>query len=196
MDMVYAIVIWRVFMLLPRPDPGHGTWKSLSAMLMSNIESVALVAISLVIIITYWIQNNRLYGSLKATDTKHTALSIFQLFLLMVFLYSLRMGVVFEGALGTKVLESLSAAALGLSSMGAWAYAIGRGGLLSDRVTLQGAKMMQDRYLAEPLAALLTIPCAFIGPAAWEVAWLSFIPLAWLLRRRRRRLNHATTGKA
>ena len=41
------------------------------------------------------------------------------------------------------------------------------------------------KTLAEPAAALLTIPCAFIGPWLWEIAWLMFIPAGQILKRMR-----------
>ena len=54
----------------------------------------ALILVGLAVTIIYWGQNNALNGKLKRTDTFHTVISIFQLFSLLLFLYSLRLGVV------------------------------------------------------------------------------------------------------
>jgi hypothetical protein len=62
--------------------------------------------------------------------------------------------------------------------------------LLSPAIRREDADDFQIRILAEPLTALTTIPCALIGPWAWELAWL-FYPL-WvnvLRRRKNKSLN-------
>ncbi len=36
----------------------------------------------------------------------------------------------------------------------------------------------------EPLSALVTLPFAFVGEMAWNLAWFAYIPIAALLRKR------------
>ena len=88
-DVVYAIVIWRMFMLLPKPtaeqlSPGH-----IQDFLITNLGAFLVIIIGIVIVIIYWIQNNTLFGNLRSTDSRHTVLSILQLFFLLIFLLSL-----------------------------------------------------------------------------------------------------------
>ena len=65
-------------------------------------------------------------------------------------------------------------------------YAIKNHGLLFPEVTEQCAHRLRDRILAEPITACITIPFAFVGPISWEISWLSYPLVVWLVRRRRR----------
>jgi hypothetical protein len=97
----------------------------------------------------------------------------------------MRMGTFFEGTVGARVFESASAALLGLTSAAGWYYAMHNQRLVREDMTGEEARDLLVKVLAEPFAALLTIPCAFIGPIVWEIAWLSFIPFAQLLKKLR-----------
>jgi uncharacterized membrane protein len=186
-DVVYAIVIWRIFMLIPKPAEANWAWDAIGPFLFDNILTFILAFIAVAIIIIFWIQNNVLLGNLERTDGRHTALSILQIFFLLLFLLSIRLGINLGGSAGTRVLESTAAAFVGISSTWAWAYARKNRRLISDDLSDAEARRMLDRTLAEPAAAIITIPCAFIGPWAWELAWLSLIPITQLLKRRRRK---------
>ncbi len=184
MDVVYALVIWRLFMLMPRPEK-IGEWRSLYSFLWSNAELYVIAGLGLVIVIIYWIQNNALFGYLDRTDGRHTATSIVQLFFLLLFLYSIRLGLDFPGESHARALESVTVALLGIASIAGWRYAMKNSRLLSPDVSNQKAGQISDQILAEPIAAGITLPCAFLGPIIWELAWLSYIPVSYWLRRRR-----------
>jgi uncharacterized membrane protein len=186
MDVVYAIVIWRIFMLLPRPERGDWTWESVSLMLSANVIDIVVVIIALIIVIIYWLQNNALFGNLDRTDNRHTAIAILQIFFLLLFLYSIRLGVLFDGGLGPRVLESVTAALVGIASVLGWSYAIKNHRLLAPDVAEQEARQLLERILVEPTTALITIPCALIGPILWEVAWFLYPLLVFLAKRRKR----------
>ncbi len=49
---------------------------------------------------------------------------------------------------------------------------------------------VQIEGFAEPLAALVTLPFAFLGELAWNLAWLAYIPSAAFLRRRDRSVGN------
>ena len=183
MDVVYALVIWRLFMLMPRPEK-IGEWRSLLSFLSSNAELYVIAGLGLVIVIIYWIQNNALFGYLDRTDGSHTTISIFQLFFLLLFLYSIRLGFDFPGESHAHAFESVTAALMGIASITGWRYAMKNRRLLSSEVTNQRANQIFDQNLAEPIAAGITLPCAFLGPIIWELAWLSYLPVSYWLRRR------------
>jgi len=185
MDVVYALVIWRLFMLMPRPEK-IGEWRSLSSFLSSNAELYVIAGLALIIVIIYWIQNNALFGYLDRTDSRHTAISIVQIFFLLLFLYSIRLGLDFPGESHARALESVTAALVGVASIAGWRYAMKNRRLLSPEVTTQRADQIFDQNLAEPIVAVITLPFAFIGPIVWEIAWLSYLPVSYWLRRRRR----------
>jgi uncharacterized membrane protein len=185
-DVVYAIIIWRIFMLLPKPTAAQLTGEHIGAFLSDNIGAFVLVFIGIAITIIYWIQNNVLFGNLQTTDTRHTILSILQLFFLLVFLQSLRLGIDSGPSVGTRAFESIAAAMAGIAGGWGWAYAVKNHRLLLPEVTEQYAHQLRDRILAEPITAIITVPFAFIGPILWEISWLSYPLVVWSVRRRRR----------
>ena len=185
-DVVYAIIIWRAFTLLPRPTAEQMSWEHIGAFLSANIGSFVLVFIGIVVTIIYWLQNNVLFGNLQSTDSRHTILSILQLFFLLVFLVSLRLSIDLGASTGTRALESIAAALVGIAGGWGWLYAIKNHRLLLPEVTEQYARHLRDRILAEPITAIITIPLAFVGPIIWEISWLSYPLVVWLVRRRRR----------
>ena len=185
-DVVYAIVIWRIFILLPSPTAEQLRWEHIGTFLGTNIGVFLMVIIGIAVTIIYWIQNNVLFGNLQSTDSRHTILSILQLFFLLVFLVSLRDGIELGPSTGTRALESATAALVGIAGAWGWSYAIKNHRLLLPDVTEQYAYRLRDRILAEPITAILTLPCAFVGPILWEISWLSYPLVVWLVRKRRR----------
>jgi uncharacterized membrane protein len=185
-DVVYAIIIWRAFTLLPRPTAEQLSWEHIGAFLSANIGGFLLVFIGIVVTIIYWLQNNVLFGNLQSTDSRHTILSILQLFFLLIFLVSLRLGIDLGASTGTRALESIAVALVGIAGGWGWLYAIKNHRLLLPEVTEQYARHLRDRILAEPITAIITIPFAFVGPILWEISWLCY-PLVVLLVRGRRR---------
>lgn len=183
-DVVFAIVLWRLFMLIPRPGEGGWNWDSITAMLASNILTLIIVAIGVAVVIIYWLQNNVLFGNLDRTDGLHTALSILQIFFLLLFLYSIRVGATLEASSGTRAFESCTAALVGIAATLSWSYAIKNRRLVSPDLTDEQARDLQIRIVAEPITALITLPCAFIGPWIWEASWLLYPLIASILKRR------------
>jgi hypothetical protein len=108
-DVVYALVLWRIFQVIPRQD--HTAWTPgyFLSFFADNAMTFVLALIGLAVTIIYWIQNNSLFGDLDRTDGRHTALSIVQLFCLLLFLKALRISVEMEPSIGTRILESAGA---------------------------------------------------------------------------------------
>ena len=182
-DVVFAVVLWRFFTFLPKPNEGNLDWGTIGAFLSANLDRLVIVFLGVVIVIVYWIQNNALFGNLQRTDAKHTALAILQVFFLLFFLYIIRIGVSFEGTIGARFMESVAAALVGFTAVFSWMYAKQDHRLLSPALSQQDADDFQIRILAEPLTALITMPFAFIGPVAWELAWLVYPLCVKVLRR-------------
>ncbi len=185
-DVVYAIVLWNVFLLIPEPEKEEWVLETMSSFLSANILTLALVAIALAITIIFWLQNNTLFNNLDRTDGRHTALSILQIFFLLLFLHSIRLGVVLGASDGTRAFESIAAALMGIMAAWGWSYANKNRRLVSPDVTDQYARRLRDRILAEPITAIITLPLAFVGPALWEIAWLSYPLVVFLVRHWRR----------
>jgi uncharacterized membrane protein len=86
LDVVYGIVIWRLFSLLPKPEGDDLAWASVGGMLADEWLTLLVVAVGLAVVIVYWLQSNLLFGYLEITDTRHTTFGILQIFFLLLFL--------------------------------------------------------------------------------------------------------------
>ena len=56
--------------------------------------------------------------------------------------------------------------------------------LVRSDVTDSDRLDVQIEAYAEPLTALVTLPLAYVGELWWNLAWLTYIPISALLRRR------------
>jgi uncharacterized membrane protein len=185
-DVVFGITIWRLFVLLPRPDE-NPEWVSLLDMLADSVLNFAVVLIALVIVIIYWVQSNLLFKYLVRTDTWHIVLSIGQLFSLLLFLYAIRVGIELEADASTRIFESAMACLLGVFSFSAWYYAVNKGNLVTDELDTGEAKAITERIKAEPVTAAITIPFA-AGMWIWELSWFIYPFVVYLYNRRKKRL--------
>jgi uncharacterized membrane protein len=195
-DVVYGLVIWWLFLFIPRPGEEGWGWRDAGTFVSENLPVLILIVIGVTFTIIYWSQNNLLTSSLSRTDGRHTTLSIVQIFLLLLFLFSLRIGIELGGSLETRLFESVAAALVGYAGSWGWAYAIKKRRLLREDVTDAEAAGIADRILAEPIAATLTIPAAFIDPLVWELTWLTYPLIVKLLSRRRPRRQDDGGGSA
>jgi hypothetical protein len=180
-DVVYGIIIWQLFMLIPTPDSVGKEWGSLGAYLDDSGLTLVVVLVGVAWAIVYWIQSNRLFAVLETTDSWHSTFSILQLFFLFVFLYSMQLGVDIGGMTFTWALESGSATAVGLCSLLAFEHARRRRRLLHADVTDDEARQIAHRCCAEPITTGITIPFAFIpGPLlfgfnlTWEFSFFLY----------------------
>ena len=188
-DVVYGLILLRLFTLIPKPVSAEGAWHSFGEYMGDNAFTLITVVIGVMFVIIYWLQSNTLMGNLQKSDSKHTILTIIQLFALLLFLMSLNLGVVLGGSAFTRVLESATAALTGLSGALAWRYGIRNRRLIQPDVSDFDAQKILDGVLAEPLTALLTIPFAFAGPWFWEASWLLLIPTNMVLKRIRKKAS-------
>ena len=183
MDVVYAIMLWRAFQLLPRPTKADWSLEGMKAFMSANALGYILILVFVLLVIIYWIQNNVLFGNLDHTDGKHTALSIAQLFSLLLFLYAIKLGMDVGAGAATRAIESITALLVGLTSAAAWGYAIKNRRLLAPEVTQEHAEKLRKRYYAEPVTAFITIPFAFVGPIVWELSWFLYPFMVKLFKR-------------
>jgi len=182
-DVVYGLILLRLFTPSPIPVSADGEWHTFGEYMSANAFTLIIVVIGVMFVIIYWLQNNVLLGNLEKSDSKHTILSIIQLFALLLFLMSLNLGVVLGGSIFTRILESATAALTGLTGAMAWRYGIKNRRLIQPDVNDFDAQKILDSVLAEPLTALMTIPFAFAGPWLWEASWLLLIPTNMILKR-------------
>ena len=183
-DVVYALVIWRLFTLFPHPenDESRSVWEVLTG----DPHAVLLVVIGIVIVIIYWGQNNLLFGCLERTDMQHTAIAIVQLFCLLLFLYAIRVGVEYEPQSDTRLFESITAMLVGVPGYLGWRHAR-RAGLISPELPEDETDEISVNILAEPITAAITIPFAIFTPLLWEAAWFSYPLVVGVLKKRQKK---------
>jgi len=172
-DVVFGLAIVRLIFLLPRPEDGLGSVATVTELFKDASGPLAMVAIGLAWTIIFWIQNNRVFGALERTDTKHTVLSLLQVCAMLLFLYAVRLGVDFDGQLGAMLAESLAAALMGGLAIAGWLYAV-RNKLVVEAASAADKRQITASLLGEPITALLTVGIAFLGPGWWTLAWLVF----------------------
>jgi uncharacterized membrane protein len=183
-DVVFGITIWRLFILLPRPDE-NPEWNSLIDMLLDSGLNYIVVVIALIIVIVYWIQSNLLFKYLVRTDRWHIALSIGQLFSVLLFLYAIRVGIEFEASASSRAFESVMACLLGVFSFFAWHYALHKGKLVTEELDADEAEAISERIKAEPVTAALTLPFA-AGMWMWELSWFLYPFIVYFYKRRKK----------
>jgi len=186
MDVVFGVLLIRIFTLLPHPiKPETGVFDPL--VIFTGGENFLMFIIGFILITIYWIQNNKTSGNLVATDGRHTVLSILQLLFLLLYLYSVRLDMETQSDVLALFMQSVSLALAGFAGVAAWVYASKRGELVSEAVSSEEANQLKVSILAEPLAAAFTIPFAFIGPGIWNLSWLSVIVFGIFLKRRHKK---------
>ena len=181
-DVVYGVALVLIVTWLPLPEESHAAgalWIiDLWAEYSNNIIGVI---IGLVFTIMYWIRSNTLMTALDHTDGVHTGLTIASVFFLLLLLYVVRVSAE-VAAPSRRVGESIAVALIGIAAGAAWWWAR-RKGLVREGITKEEMLGVQIEAFAEPLAALVTLPFAFVGELAWNLSWLAYIPIAAFLRR-------------
>ena len=182
-DVVYGVALVLVVTWLPLPEESHSTgavW--LFDLWVEYSNNIIAVIIGLAFTIIYWIRSNTLMTALDRTDGVHTGLSIASVFFLLLLLYVVRVSAE-VAAPSRRAGESIAVALIGIAAGTAWWWAR-RKGLVREGITKEEMLGVQIEAFAEPLAALVTLPFAFVGELAWNLSWLAYIPIAAFLRRR------------
>lgn len=186
MDVMFALMLYRVLAPLPMPsEEDEWVWEFGAIVgLGQEIGPALLMAIiGVILIVIYWLQNNKLLGNLARTNGPHVSFSIGQLVFLVLYAYAMSIAEDFDSPT-TRALQSLALAGVGFCGFFGFRYAARERRLLSDSMSDKEAEALKISVLPEPVAALLTIPLAFIGPWAWEIGWLVMLPIGSWLRRR------------
>jgi uncharacterized membrane protein len=182
-DVVYAVALVLIIQWLPMPAESHAEGAvSFMALFSEYATNMVAVLIGLVFIIMYWLRSNTLLTALDRTDSVHTALSIASVFFLLLLLYVVRVSHEVAGP-SRRAGESVAVALIGLAAAAGWWWAR-RKGLVREGITKEEMLGVQIEAFAEPMAALVTLPFAFVGEVAWNLAWLAYLPIAAILKHR------------
>jgi len=182
-DVVYAVALVLIIQWLPLPDEsqsGGAVW--LGELWAEYSDNIVAVVLGLAFTIIYWLRSNTLMTALDRTDGVHTGLSIASVFCLLLLLYIVRVSAE-VAAPSRRAGESVAVALIGIAAGAAWWWAR-RKSLVRAGMTKEETIGIQIEAFAEPLAALVTLPFAYVGELAWNLAWLAYVPIAAALRRR------------
>ena len=185
MDVVFALILWRLFSRLPKPEHMDMTQDALIAFWNSAKADLEIIIIGVLLVVFYWIQNNRLFGYLERTDTRHTAISLIQIFALLFFLYTNNLGIQFNGNTGSLILQSTSLALVGGLALWGWRHAC-KAGLVNEELGTKDRKNTENSVTIELYSALITVPFAFAGVTIWTLSWLLYPVGRWLFMRARK----------
>jgi len=187
-NVIYALLIFQVFLILPRPGDPLLEYQTLSQIYSENLSQLLVIVVGLILIIMYWIQFNRQLGNLVRSSPMHAAMSVLQMFCLMIYLYFVRFDMEFDGMKLALQMESIFLALAGFIGAFSWRYA--RKQLLtSNQITDDEELSIFYSLLPEPLASLFTLPFASFGPGIWTLSFLIIIPIGYVLKLMRKRLE-------
>lgn len=181
-DVIYGLLIFRLFMILPRPElDGFGKDELVEVLSTSYINYLVML-VGLIMILIYWGQSNLMFGNLRHTDGKHSTLSILQAFCLLIYFYFVRLDVELDGAVIALQMESVFLALSGFFGIAAWYYSE-KNGLISSKVDHTEKTKIYLKLIPEPLVSVLTFPFAVFGPDIWTLSWLLLIPVGFIIKK-------------
>ena len=190
-DVLYALMIYKLFTLMPNPEIDNFGRDELYKVLTESYLNYTVIFIGLVLVILYWGMSNLQFGNLKRTDSTHSTLSILQIFSLMLYIYFVRLDAQFGGEVILMQMQSLLLAIAGFLSLGSWHYAL-KNNLVSDAPTKVDKDTMYIKFLPEPVVSVLTFPLAWFGPVIWTLGWLLLIPVGWAVKKYIHRIKFLT----
>jgi len=193
-NVLYALMIFQTFLILPRPDDPELEYQSLSQIFSDNVMEIVIILIGLILIVTYWIQFNRQLGNLVRSSPVHASLAITQMICLMLYLYFVRFDMAYDGMRLALQMESIFLSLAGFIGIFNWMYAR-KNNLTSDQINDNEERSILYQILPEPLAALFSLPFATISPKAWTLSFLIIIPLGYFLKLLRNKQESKLTEK-
>jgi hypothetical protein len=180
-NVIYALLIFQVFLILPRPGDPELEYHSLGQIYSENLTQILVIVVGLVLIVMYWIQFNRQLGNLVRSSPIHASITIVQMICLMLYLYFVRFDMEYDGMQLALQMESIFLALAGFLGAYNWRYAR-RNKLTSDQINDNEEVSIFYSLLPEPLASLFTLPFASLGPTIWTISFLSIIPIGYILK--------------
>ena len=178
-NVLFALLLFQIFMILPRPDDPLLEYYTLNQIFNGNIDEIMVMLVGLILVVMYWIQINKQLGNLKRSTGFHASMGVAQMFCLMLYLYFVRFDMEFDGLEIALQMQSVFLALAGFLGVYNWVYAR-KHKLTSDAINDQEEKHMFYQLLPEPSAALFSLPFASFGPEVWTLSFLIIIPFSFI----------------
>jgi hypothetical protein len=90
-DVLYALMIFQVFLIMPRPEVDNFTASELVSVLRESYINYLVMTVGMILILLYWGQSHMIFGNLKRTDGTLSVLAILQAFFVLLYLYFVRL---------------------------------------------------------------------------------------------------------
>ena len=184
-DVVYAVIFFHILsQYLPHFE--DMTWTDKPYGLLSHLWDGRIELLRIIIgsglALLYWNQNNSIFKHLVRTNYTYSALSLVQLFFVVLFVYFAIADPNLESK-SSPALQAGSLAIAGFMSIGLWKYAAKKG-LIREGMSDDDIKQVTKSNLMEPLTAVVNVGLAFVGPLIWTLAWFLLPPVfIWLLKK-------------
>lgn len=185
-NVIFALLIFQTFLILPRPGDPELERQSLLDLFAEHTNQLLVILVGIVLVLIYWGQVNLLSGNLKRSSPTHAILCLVQVILLMLYLYFLRFDIEYDGMTLALQMESILLALAGFVGAFSWYYAKSMK-LTTESIDNKEYKDILFRILPEPIASAFTLPFAVYGPGIWTLSFLSIIPIGMILRHYRKR---------
>ena len=180
-NVLYALLIFQTFLILPRPGDPELEYLNLSQIFSEHVTQLLMIVVGFTLIVMYWIQFNRQLGNLTRSSPMHATLAVIQMVCLMIYLYFVRFDMEYDGMELALQMESTFLALAGFIAAYSWRYAK-RHNLTSDQINHDEEMSIFYSLLPEPIAALFTLPFASFGPDIWTLAFNSINPIGYNLK--------------
>ena len=187
-DVLYGLMIFRAFLLMPRPDVDNFTANELVTVFKASYMNYLIMTVGMILILLYWGQSHIIFGNLKRTDSRLSILAVLQAFFVLLYLYFIRLDMEMGGQTLVLRLESLSLAIAGGIGVWAWHHA-NKNDLITEKVSDLEKDKTYLKLMPEPITSVLTFPFAVFGPDIWTLSWLLMVPVSFILKKVRKNLK-------
>lgn len=133
MDVIFGVLIIRIFTLLPQP--AEVLKGGADPLLIFGEGQFVMFIIGIILVSIYWFQSNKTNGNLVATDGKHSFISILQMLFLLLYFYSIGLDAATHSDVLALFMQSVTLALAGFAGVAAWVYASKHAELISEAVS-------------------------------------------------------------
>ena len=177
-NVLYALMIFEIFQLLPFPSDPDFHYKRLFDVFAENQSKISILAIGLVFIVIYWIQGNLQFGNLKRSSSFHALFAILQIISLMLYIYFILFEISFTESILALRMQSILLGIAGALGAFNWRYARFKK-FTTDQIDDREEMDLFYKILPEPITAFITIFFAGLGSGYWSLSWLLVIPITY-----------------
>ena len=177
LDVLYALIVFRMLAYLPSPNDMTWVGKPLGLLgrLIHERRELWRPVMGIGLTVICWTLNNKRLNQLKLTDGLHTLINLVQMAFVCLFLYFAIADPMLAGGTSSRALQCASLALAGITGEWAWAHAR-RNGLVDARVPVKQLDAVARRGRTETATAVLNMPLAWVGTITWTLGWF-VIPL-------------------